>query len=63
MRIHSELPIDVVIPAAEKDVAVLGLAIDGIRRNAKHPIQSILGFSTVGSDRRTVPPKALSFRL
>ncbi len=41
MRIHSELPIDVVIPAAEKDVAVLGLAIDGIRRNAKHPIQSI----------------------
>ncbi len=38
MRLRSAVPIDVVIPAAEKDVGVLPYAIAGIRRNVRHPI-------------------------
>jgi hypothetical protein len=41
MRLRSELPIDVLIPAAEKDVDVLSLAVQGIRRNIRHPIAQI----------------------
>jgi hypothetical protein len=41
MRLRSELSIDVLIPAVDKDAAVLPYAIDGIRRNVKHPIGKI----------------------
>lgn len=38
MSIRSDVPIDVLIPAAAKDLDVLGYAIDGVRHNIKHPI-------------------------
>ncbi len=41
MRIRSHLAIDVVIPAAPKDLAVLRYAIDGVLRNVKHPIKNV----------------------
>lgn len=41
MRLRSPLQIDVFIPAAEKDVDVLGYAIDGVRYNVKHPIANL----------------------
>ena len=41
MSLRSALPIDVVIPAAEKDADVLPLAIDGIRRNIRHPVSKV----------------------
>jgi hypothetical protein len=41
MRIWSDLPLDAVIPAAEKDADVLPYAIDGIRRNLRHPLGNI----------------------
>lgn len=41
MSLRSPLPIDVLIPAAEKDADVLPYAIDGVRRNVRHPISSI----------------------
>jgi hypothetical protein len=41
MRLRSDLPIDVLIPAAEKDANVLSLAVQGIRRNIRHPIAQI----------------------
>ncbi len=41
MRIHSDLPLDVLIPATEKDLSVLDYAIDGIRTYLRHPIQNV----------------------
>ncbi len=41
MRIESHLPIDVVIPVAEKDLDVLPYAIDGIRMSVRHPIMNL----------------------
>lgn len=41
VRLQSDLPIDVVVPAAEKDVEVLGYTIDGIRLHVRHPIQNL----------------------
>lgn len=38
----SELPIDVLIPAVDKDLAILPHAIDGVRENLKHPIKRII---------------------
>lgn len=52
MRLRSNLPIDVVIPAAEKDVDVLGQAIEGIRKNVRHPIANVF----------VVAPRSLSIQ-
>src|SRR5512146_142371 len=41
MSIQSDLRIDVVVPAAEKDLDVLPCAIDGVRRNIRHPVTNI----------------------
>ncbi len=41
MSLRSDLPIDVLIPAAEKDSDVLPYAIDGVRRNVRHPVSNI----------------------
>ena len=41
MRIRSPMAIDVLIPAAEKDVDVLPYTIDGVRRNVRHPISNV----------------------
>lgn len=38
MSIRSDVQIDVLIPAAEKDLDVLPYSIDGVFRNIKHPI-------------------------
>lgn len=43
----SNLPIDVVILAIEKDLPVLPYVIDGVRRNIKHPISQIFVVSPV----------------
>lgn len=40
--IHSEIPIDIIITAADKDYDVLIYAIDSIRKNVKHPIGNIM---------------------
>lgn len=40
--VFSDVPIDVVIPAIEKDYDVLIYVIDSIRENVKHPIGDIL---------------------
>ncbi|HSR33005.1 MAG TPA: hypothetical protein VLY63_20770, partial [Anaerolineae bacterium] len=41
MSIRSSLPIEVLIPAIDKDAQILPYAIDGIRRNVCHPIAKI----------------------
>jgi len=41
-NIHSDIPIDIVIAAAQKDFEVLGCVIDSIRKNIKHPIENIV---------------------
>ena len=41
-NISSEMPIDVIIPAIEKDLEILPYTIEGNRRNVKHPISKIL---------------------
>jgi uncharacterized protein DUF6492 len=41
MSIQSDLRIDVVVPAAAKDLDVLPYAIDGVRRNIRHPVTNI----------------------
>jgi hypothetical protein len=41
MKISSQLPIEVIIPAAEKDAAVLPYVIAGVRKNIRHPITRI----------------------
>jgi len=41
MTIASSIPLDVVIPAADKDLDVLPYAIAGLRRNLRHPIGQI----------------------
>lgn len=41
MHIESDLPIDVVIPVADKDLEVLPFSIDGVRMNVRHPIMNI----------------------
>lgn len=50
MRIESDLPIDVVIPVAEKDLDVLPFSIDGVRSSVRHPIVNIwvIGPSNAG---------------
>jgi len=40
--VFSDVPIDVVIPAIEKDYDVLVYVIDSVRENVKHPIGDIL---------------------
>jgi hypothetical protein len=41
MQIKSDQRIDVIIPAAPKDVAILPYCIDGVKRNIRHPIPNI----------------------
>jgi hypothetical protein len=41
MSLGSVLPIDVLIPAADKDADVLPYTIDGVRRNVRHPISNV----------------------
>ena len=38
----SEMPIDVIIPAIERDLEILSYTIDGVRKNVKHPISKII---------------------
>lgn len=45
-KASSKLPINVIIPAAEKDAEILLYCIDGIRRNIKHPISKIIIISS-----------------
>jgi len=40
--IPSSIKLDVLIPAAEKDLEVLTYAIDGVRENIKHPLNEII---------------------
>jgi hypothetical protein len=40
-KMNSKMPIDVVIPAIEKDLLTLPYVIDGVRKNIKHPISNI----------------------
>jgi len=39
--VSSRVPLDVVIPAVEKDCAVLPHAVEGVRRWLRHPVKSI----------------------
>jgi FkbM family methyltransferase len=39
---RSDLELDVIIPAVEKDLATLPHAIEGVRRNLMHPIRNII---------------------
>ncbi len=41
-KINSDVPIDVVIPAVDKDADVLKYVIDSIRKNVRHPIGDIV---------------------
>jgi hypothetical protein len=54
MKIESQLPIDVLIPAAEKDADVLPFAIAGIRRNIRHPISRIFVVSPQSGRLRAI---------
>jgi Family of unknown function (DUF6492) len=38
---RSELPLDVLLPVAERDWDVLGVTIEGVRRNLAHPVRTI----------------------
>ena len=40
---RSQLALDVLIPAAEGDWDVLGVTIQGVRRNLAHPVGTIWG--------------------
>jgi hypothetical protein len=51
MQIQSDLPIDVLIPAAQKDLDVLPYSIDGVRRNIRHPI---LNFYVVAPESKPI---------
>lgn len=46
---RSELPLDVLIPAAEVDWDVLNVAIEGVRRNLAHPVGTIWIVTALGS--------------
>ncbi len=46
---RSELPLDVLIPVADIDWDVLGVAIDGVRRNLAHPVGTIWVVAALGS--------------
>ncbi len=46
---RSELPVDVLIAAAERDWDVLGVAIEGVRRNLAHPVRTIWVVTGTGS--------------
>ena len=46
---RSELPLDVLIPAAEIDWGVLSVAIDGVKRNLAHPVGTIWIVTALGS--------------
>jgi hypothetical protein len=50
----SMLPMDVVIPTAEKDIDVLPYAIDGVRRNIAHPISQIFVVSPLSERIKAV---------
>ncbi len=39
--IWSDVPLDIVFVAADQDLAVLPLAVEGVRRNLRHPIKDI----------------------
>jgi hypothetical protein len=41
MNVASDLRLDVIVPAAEKDLQVLPYALDGLRANLRHPIGTI----------------------
>ena len=54
MQVSSDLELDVIIPAAEKDLAVLPYTIDGVRRNIRHPIANISVVAPVKSNIRAL---------
>jgi hypothetical protein len=50
----SELPLDVVIPVADSDAAVLPLTVASVRRNLTHPVKKIIVITAVGSEAHIV---------
>lgn len=49
-NIKSDIPIDIMMPAIDKDYKVLGYVIDSIRENIKHPIGDIIIISPASSE-------------
>ena len=47
---RSDVPLDVVIPVAGTDTAVLPLTIAGLRRNLAHPLGKIMVVTEAGSE-------------
>ena len=56
--ISSNVPIDVVIPAIERDLDVLPIVIRGIMSNVKHPISNIKIISIKKADASSLGPTA-----
>ena len=55
--ICSDVPLDIVFVAADQDLEVLPLAVEGVRRNLRHPIKDILIIAPADSELRQLAPK------
>ncbi len=54
--ISSPLPVDVVIPVADRDKALLPYAVESLRRNLKHPLGRIFIIASPGTDLQSSVP-------
>jgi len=55
--IWCDVPLDIVFVAADQDLEVLPLAVEGVRRNLRHPIKDILIIAPADSEFRQLAPK------
>ena len=55
--IWSDVPLDIVFVAADQDLAVLPLAVEGVRRNLRHPIKEIAIVAPGESRIKKLAPK------
>ena len=55
--ICSDVPLDIVFVAADQDLEVLPLAVEGVRRNLRHPIKDIVIVAPADSELRQLAPE------
>ncbi len=55
--VWSDVPLDIVFITADQDLEVLPLAVEGVRRNLRHPIKDILIIAPADSELRQLAPK------
>jgi glycosyltransferase involved in cell wall biosynthesis len=60
--IWSDVPLDIVFVAADQDLEVLPLAVEGVRRNLRHPIADILIIAPADSQLRQLAAKKIGCR-